>query len=604
MQDSWWVQVFGRLRPGVSESAAAKGLTSILAHSIDGYAGNSAGVVKPPVYLLPGDHGVGLGRAQRATALWVLGGTVGLVLLIACVNLANLLLARAESRQREIAIRLSIGATRGRLVRQLFTESLLLSGLGGIGGLLVSGPLAGFLISHQGGGEPLAFDVRNDVRTLAFTFGVALLAGLAFGLAPAWRATRFGAGGGFKPAGGAVTHSRGRLRFHWLLISAQVAFSMILLVAAGLFLRTLAGLSSIDLGFQPQNILTFRTDASRDGYKNLALATLYDRLRQRLAAIPEVESVVLSEEGLINNSESDGVIYFPGRAGTAAKGHTMIFSCSDSFLTAMRIPILWGRDLAPSDGPNATHAVVINESFRKRYFADEDPIGKTLYWGSPPFPPNEKPFQIVGVARDAHYYSVRVRPEPTMYANYLQLYQGIRGVTFALRSHLPPASLAASVRRAAADVSAALPIADLRTQEEQIRRTLGTERLFAGLLSMFGLLATLLAAIGLYGVLSYSVSRRTAEIGIRMALGATRANVLWQMMQGCLLAVAAGLCAGVPAALSLTRVARSLLYGITPQDIRPFVEAALLLLAVSVISAWIPARRGAAIQPTQALRYE
>src|SRR6185369_2763683 len=219
-------------------------------------------------------------------------------------------------------------------------------------------------------------------------------------------------------------------------------------------------------------------------------------------------------------------------------------------------------------------------------------------------PPDAKPLQIVGVARDAHYYSVREVPSPTIYLNYMQRYLGMRGMTYAIRSPLPPASLGAAVRKAAAEVDAALPIGEVRTQDEQIRKTLGTEQLFAGLVSMFGLLATGLAAIGLYGVLSYAVSRRTAEIGIRMALGATRGNVLWHMMRGGMAAVTAGLAAGVPAALALTRITRSLLYGVTPGDAATFAAAVLVLLAVSAATAWIPAHRGAGIQPTQALRYD
>jgi predicted permease len=268
----------------------------------------------------------------------------------------------------------------------------------------------------------------------------------------------------------------------------------------------------------------------------------------------------------------------------------------------MHIPVIRGRDIAPTDGLGSVRPTVINESFRQQYFPNQDPIGQTFYWGASP-QPGDRPLQIVGVVRDAYYYSVRVKPEPTIYLNYVDRVP-LGAMYFALRSPLPPASLAQAVRRAAGEINSTLPIVEVRTQDEQIQRTLGTERLFAGLLSIFGLLATLLAAIGLYGVLSYAVSRRTAEIGIRMALGATRANVLWHMVRGCLLAVGIGLVAGLPAALALTRIARSLLYGVTPEDVPTFVAACAVLLAVSAAAAWIPARRGAAIQPIQALRYE
>jgi predicted permease len=577
----------------------------LLGQSIDSYAAGEAGIRKPRVLLSPGARGVGASRANFATPFYILGGTVCLVLLIACMNLANLLLARAAARQREIAIRLSIGAGRWRLVRQLFTESVLLSVLGGLAGLLISSPLTQFLLRNQGV-ESLAFDVRTDARTLAFTFGVSLLAGVAFGIAPAWRATRFGSGGALKASGTSVTHSRTRLRFHWLLISAQVAFSLILLVTAGLFARTLAGLASVDLGFQTRNILTFRTDASRGGYKDTALAGLYHRLRLALEAIPGVESVALSQEGLITDTESDGAIYFPARPQQSPRPHTLVMDCSDSFLSAVRIPILRGRDLSRADGPDAPLVAVINESFRQQYFANQDPIGKIFYQGVPPFKREPKPIEIVGVARDAHYYSVREAPAPTIYIDYRQNSKYLGSVVFAIRSPLPQASLGTAIRRAAAAIDPTIPIVDVHTEEEQIRRTLGSEQLFASLVTMFGLLATLLAAIGLYGVLAYAVSRRTSEIGIRIALGASRSNVLWQMIRGSLLTVLVGLAAGIPAALALTRITRSLLFGVQPDDLATLLVSCAILLAVSAAAAaaWIPARRAARIQPTQALRYE
>jgi len=601
--DTWWVQVFGRLRPGTSEAAAASTLTGLLGQSIDSYAGE-AGVKKPRVLLSPGARGVGASRGNFATPFYILGGTVCLVLLIACMNLANLLLARAAARQREIAIRLSIGASRWRLIRQLFTESVLLSALGGLAGLLLSPPLTQFLLRSQGSGEALAFDVRTDVRTLAFTFGVSLLAGVAFGIAPAWRATRVGSGGALRAGGSAVTHSRARLRFHWLLISAQVAFSLILLVTAGLFARTLAGLASVDLGFQTRNILTFRTDASRGGYKGPALANIYDRLRSQLETIPGVESVALSQEGLITNSESDGTVYFPDRPQQSPQPHTLEMDCSDSFLSTVRIPILRGRDLAHSDGAGAPMVAVIDESFRQQYFPNEDPLGKIFYRSALPLRPDAKPIEIVGVARNAHYYSVRESPAPTIYLDYRQGSMYLSSVVFAIRSPLPQAALAPSVRRAAAAIDPTIPIVDVRTEEDQIRTTLGSERLFASLVTMFGVLATLLAAIGLYGVLAYAVSRRTAEIGIRIALGASRSNVLWQMIRGSLLTVLVGLAAGIPAALALTKITRSLLFGVEPGDLATLVAACTILLAVSAAAAWLPARHAARIQPTQALRYE
>jgi len=603
--DNWWVQIFGRLRPGVSDDSAAAALTATLGRTIEDFAGHVPAAGKPPVLLAPGAQGVGLARRRFATALYILGGTVCLVLLIACANLANLLLARAAGREREIAIRLSIGAGRWRLLRQLCTESLLLSCAGGLAGLLLSAPLASFLVRFEGNGQGLAFDVRLDARALAFTFAVSLLTGLLFGSLPAWRATRVDLGAAIKTAGSGATHSRSRLRFSRLLIAAQVAISLILLVGAALFTRTLIGLARVDLGYRPGNLLVFQTDPSRIGYQNHALADLYGRLRAQIAAIPGVESVATSQHGLMQGVESDAGVYVPGRRPQPQVDHAMILSCSDSFLSTMRIPLLYGRDLSTADGPNAGRVAVVNEAFRELFFGSENPIGRIFYLGSGQAPlPDEQPIQIVGVARNAHYTGVRETTSPIVYGPYLQNIQGLHQMTFAIRTVLPPLSLAPAVRRAVAVVDPSVPVVNLRTEEQQIRETLGTERLFAGLVSFFGLMASLFAAIGLYGVMAYSVSRRTAEIGIRMALGASRAKVQWMMIRGSLVTVLFGVAMGVPAAVILARVTRSLLFGITSNDAVSFIAACLMMLAVSAAAAWVPARRAARIEPTTALHYE
>jgi predicted permease len=600
--DTWWVQIFGRLRPGVPGDAAAAALTATLGRVIESYAANVPPAGKPPVLLAPGARGVGLSRAKYATPFYVLGGTVCLVLLIACANLANLLLARASARQREIAIRLSIGAGKGRLIRQFFAESLLLSGLGGLAGLLLSRPLAEFLLRYQGT-QPVSFDVRTDARSLIFTAGVSILSGMAFGLAPAWRSTRFALSDSMK-AGGSVTHSSSRLRFQRVLVVAQVAFSVVLLVTAGLFTRTLIGLARVDLGFRPEGLLTFRTNAATSSRKDAAVATVYERIQRDLAALPGVSSVTLSQEGLIQDSESDSIFYIPGRAPSASKVHALVMTGADSFLATMRIPLLRGRDLAPGDTADSAMVAVVNEAFRKEYFPDQDPIGKIFYLGGDAPGPDKRWVEIVGVARNAHYYSVRETPSPTVYWPYLQHSKGIGQVTFTLRTVAPPLSLAGGTRRTVAAIDPAIPVVDLETEEQQIAETLSTERLFAALVSAFGVLAALLAAIGLYGILAYSVSRRIPEIGIRMALGATGGQVRWMILRGSLATVLAGIAVGVPAALFLTRVTRSLLYGVTSNDSVSMVTAALLMLAVSTAAAWLPVRRAVRVEPTSALRYE
>jgi predicted permease len=595
--DNWWVQIFGRLRPGVSEEAAASAVRATLQHEIEDYSHRTDSSAFPPVLLRSGARGVGLLRNSVLTSIYILSGTVGLVLSIACTNLANLLLARAAGRRREIAVRLSIGASRGRLLRQLFTESLLLSSLGGLSGLLLAKPLSQVLLRFAAGSEPVGLNVSLDARTLAFTLVISLATGLLFGIAPAWRATRVD----LNPAIKAVLTSRGHLGR--VLVSVQVALSVVLLIGAGLFVRTLVSLSNVDLGFRPERVLTFQTDPSRNGIKEQRLADLYVRMIDKIAAIPGVESVGMSQIGLIQGSESDSTIFIPGSKPISGK-QIYILNVSSSFLGTMRIPLILGRGLSPADGPSSPLAAVVNEKFVSRYFPGEDPIGKSFYFGSKAPNSSSHPMEIVGVVKDAHYTGVRDEVPPTGYFPYSQQLPGLRQMTFAIRTALPPLAVAGAVRRAVAEIDRTIPVADLRTEEDQINSSLSTERLFAGLVSAFGGLAALLAAIGLYGVMAYTVARRTAEIGIRMALGANRANVQWLVLRESLLMVVLGLLAGLPAAFALTRFVKTVLFGVTPADPLSFLVALLLMFAVAAAAAWLPARRAARVDPMIALRYE
>jgi len=600
--DNWWVQIFGRLKPGVSDEEAASAVRATLGGAIREYAGNVSDSAIPQVRLAPGARGVGLFRDYWSTRLYILSVTSGLILLIACVNLANLLLARASGRRHEIAVRLSIGASRGRLLRQLFTESLLLAGAGGLLGLILAKPLCRVLLRYAAGSGSLSLDARLDARSLAFTFGLSLLTGVLFGLAPAWRNTRVDLSPAMKSSGHNATASGGRMRIGRILVSAQVALSVLLLVGAGLFVRTLASLSRVDLGFRPERLLTFQTDPSRNGYQGQRLADIYSRMREKIAAIPGVESVGMSQHGLIQGVVSNDNVFIPGRQLKPGDSGTYLLFCSDSFLKTMRIPVILGRDLSPGDGPAAPLVAVVNETFAKQVFPGENPVGETFLLGEKN--PDPQPIRIVGVAKDAHYNGVRAPVTATSYIPYSQRLQGLRQMTFAIRTVLPPLSIAGAVRRAVADIDRSIPVAGLRTEEDQIRDSLGAERLFAGLVGSFGALAALLAAIGLYGVLAYTVAHRTAEIGIRIALGASRGNVQWLVLRESLVTVVLGIFVGAPAALALSRLVRSMLYGVTPADTVSFAAALLLMIAVTAIAAYVPARRAARVDPMVALRYE
>jgi predicted permease len=603
--DNWWVQIFGRLKPGVTDEQAAAALRASLSGIIRGYAGSVADSAIPRVLLAPGARGVGQFREDWSTRLYILSAASALVLLIACVNLANLLLARAARRRREIAVRLSIGAGRGRLVRQLLTESLSLAFAGGLLGVVLAKPLSAVLMRYAGGNGPLGLDARIDLRALAFTFGVSVLTGMLFGIVPAWRTTTIDLQAAMKSTGKGIPESGGRMRFSRLLVSAQVALSVLLLVAAGLFIRTLGSLSRVDLGFQPARLLTFQTDPSRSGYHGQRLADLYARLRDKVAAIPGVESAGMSELGLIQGVVNSTGITMPGRQIGQADPGTLVLYCSDSFLPTMRIPLLLGRNLSVRDGSIDPAAAVVNESFAKRYLAGENPLGKTFALGSRRTEYSDRhPIRIVGVVKDAHYRSVRDPAAPTAYLPYQQMPLGLQQMTFAIRTVIPPQGIAGAVRRAVAEIDPTLAVAELRTQEEQIQDSLGTERLFAALVSSFGALAALLAAIGLYGVLAYAVARRASELGIRIALGASRGNVQRLVLRESLLAVALGMLVGVPAALALTRLLKSMLYGVKATDTMSFVVALVLMIVMTAIAAWAPARRAARVDPMVALRYE
>jgi predicted permease len=600
--DNWWVQIFGRLRPGVSDEEAASAVRATLASAIREYAGNVPDSAIPQVRLASGARGVGLFRDYWSTRLYILSVTSGLILLIACVNLANLLLARASGRRHEIAVRLSIGASRGRLLRQLFTESLLLAGVGGLTGALLAKPLCRVLLHYAAGSGSLSLDMRLDARSLTFTFGLSLLTSVLFGLAPAWRNTRVDLSPAIKSSGHNTTASGGRMRIGRILVSAQVALSVLLLVGAGLFVRTLVSLSRVDLGFRPERLLTFQTDPSRNGYQGQRLADIYSRMREKIGAIPGVESVGMSQHGLIQGVVSNDNVFIPGRQIKPADSETYLLFCSDSFLKTMRIPVILGRDLSPGDGTASPLVAVVNETFAKQVFPGENPVGQTFLLGEKH--PDPHPIRIVGVAKDAHYNGVRASVSATSYIPYSQRLEGLRQMTFAIRTVLPPLSIAGAVRRVVADIDRSIPVAELRTEEDQIRESLGAERLFAGLVGSFGALAALLAAIGLYGVLAYTVARRTAEIGIRIALGASRGNVQWLVLRESLVTVAIGILVGAPAAFALSKLVRSMLFGVTPADTISFAAALLLMIAVTAIAAYVPAQRAARVDPMVALRYE
>lgn len=604
--DRWWVQILGRLRPGVSAVAARSALEATMAQIDQSYPPREDQKKTPwrPV-VEEGAGGIPLVRMQAETPMLILGSVVGLVLLIACANIANLLLARGATRRREVAVRLSIGAGRWRLIRQFLTESLLLASAGAGLGLLLAAPLARACLALSEGNEPLLVDPRIDGRALLFTAVATVLTALLFGLAPALRATRVDLTPALKDGGTGARGLTGHTRLSRMLVMSQVALCVVLLTGAGLFVRTLANLNNMDPGFNPRQLLIFSVDASRSGYEEGRLTELYERIRLRLGAIPGVQAVTLSSTALIANSMSNTSIYLPGEVYVREKEryayHMLVGS---DFLSVLGIPLIEGRDIGERDTPAGVKTAVVNEAFVKEFFGGHGAIGKLFTTSTPGKEKPEPPFEIVGVCGNAKYDNLKRETPATVYVPYVQNSKQIREATFEVRSALPVGALAGAVRAAVAEIDRNVPVADLRSQEEQIRLSLGTERMFASLVGGFGVLAALLAAIGLYGLMAYAVARRQAEIGIRLALGAERYQVQWMVVRDSLMMAAVGLAVGVPAAVALARLVKRSLYGVTPADPGSYVAAGALMLAVATAAAWLPARSAARVDPAKALRCE
>ncbi|HYP05409.1 MAG TPA: ABC transporter permease [Bryobacteraceae bacterium] len=595
---TWWVQIVARMRPGATDAAAAVSAHSALGGVIQTYAA-TPGAVVPQIVLKYAGRGLTLTSDYMRQYIYVLSALVLAILLIACTNLANLLLARTVARSRDVAVRLSLGASRQRILRHTVSEALIIAVLGALVGVVLAAPLLKLLTQWIGADQesiPLAWaDGRVLAVAVALCFATALAASLLPGLragkldlAPALKATHVVGSGG------------GGMRLSRLLIPIQVALSLLLLVAIGLFGQTLLQLAAIDLGFRTDRILTLEADASRNGYKEHRLAAVYEDIREKLAAIPGVESVALSHERLLAGNSSIDKATVLGRPEPAAGGQTHILYCSDSFFSTMRIPLLLGKGLPPGDRSAQPPVAVVNEAFAKRHFGTESPIGQRFTFESPNR--REQQIEIIGVVKNTRYSNVRDDAPAIAHLPYTQNIQRLNRMSFAIRSALPTAALAEAARKTIGSIDPAIPVAKVQTQEDLLNRSIGAERMFAMLVSGFGLLAALLAAIGLYALMAWSASRRTAEIGIRMALGARRYSVQWLVVRQSLMLAALGVAAGIPAAVYLSKYVESMLYGVKPTDPISFVAAVAAMIVVIAAAAWIPARRASRVNAMNALR--
>jgi len=570
---------------------------------------------EPTITLVNAQTGLTGSRTRFANPLYILMFAVGIILLIACSNVAGLMLARAAARQREMALRLALGARRTRIVRQLLTESVMLAAIGGILGVVFaswgSHAIVSFASSNQP--RPLAFATGIDLRVLVFTAAISMLAGVLFGLAPAFRSAGLDLTPALKEGFGVATslgHSAGKpFSIANALVVAQVALAIVVLVGAGLMVRTLENLRSIDVGFDSRNLVIFGIDPSLAGYQDEQIDSFYRDLQGRLAATPGVRSASYSMVPLLSGALLRTIFHWPGTPEDRPS-ESDILRIGPDFFATMHIPFLAGRTFNSSDYDivarhNHTAAsvptpVIVDQAFVAKYLGKENPIGKRF--GQAPADENGPAtpgYEIVGVVRDTKYSDLRRELNPTMY-----IPQSGTGASFEVRTAGDPQALVPAIRRVVRDINPNLPLRDVTTESQQIDRLLFEERLVARLSSFFGSLALVLACIGLYGLLSYEVARRTREIGIRMALGAQVSDVLWLVVKQGIALVLVGGVAGTGVALAVTRYLTSMLYGVRAYDPLTIIAVAALLALVALTACYIPALRAARVDPIVALRHE
>jgi predicted permease len=607
-----WTEVFGRLKPGISREKAQAGLQPLFHQILEGevqqkeFAKASPFVksefLKMHMEVLPGATGRSYLRDSYSKPLLALMAIVALVLLIACSNLANLLIARASARQKEIAVRLALGASRARLIRQLLVESLVLSAAGGALGVvlavLIDGALIGFLPT---GSTPLSLSSTPDWTVLAFTALVAVLAGVVFGLVPALQSTRPRLADTLKDQANAVLRG-GSVRLRKSLVVAQVALSLLLLIGAGLFLQSLRNLKYTDPGFQVRGLVSFSVEPTLNRYDKAWTFDYYRRLRDRLKAIPGVEGETLAMIPVLQDNEWDNWVTIEGytpKQGEPPDPHMQY--CSTDYFASLKIPIVLGRDFTIKDIVGAPKVGIVNQKFAHRYFGGANPLGRHIGMGIDPG--TKMDIEIVGVVGDTKYENMNEEMPHELYIPYTQL-DFVNGMTVYLRAHGDPVDTFNTLRRVVREVDPAVPMYGLRTLDDQVEIALFIQRLLATLSTVFGGVSTLLAALGLYGVMAFMVARRTREIGIRMALGADTGSVVWMVMREVLVLAAAGVAIGVGAAWAATRLIQAQLFGIQATDLSTMAAAALGIVAVAVLSGYLPARRATTIDPVRALRWE
>jgi predicted permease len=594
----------GRLQPGMTPQQAEAAMTALYEKIVDPKQSGGMMAEARPV-LKDGRQGDTDMLSDLSFPLKLLMAIVGLVLLIACANVANLLLGRAAARQKEIAVRLAVGASRMRLIRQLLTESLLLSIIGGAGGLMLALWLTDLLAAYAppNSNTDLALNAKLDLRVLGFTLLLSLLTSLIFGLAPALSASKPDLVPMLKNESGAGGMGARRISLKNFLVITQVALSLVVLISAGLCLKSLRNLNAIDTGFDTAKVFVMSIDLGLGGYDEARGRSFYSQLAERVAALPAVESISLATVVPLGGG---GMIRFierlEGYQAQPDEKLTMEFNIvGENYFNTMGVQLVAGRDFSPQDNATAPKVAIINEAMAQKYWPDSNPIGKHMDWGRGRKTAAQS-LEIIGVARNTKYSNLTEESEPTFYEPLQQWYSS--EMALHVRTAGEAKTLIALVRHEVQALDANLPVFNVKTLAEQKSRSLYTERMAATLLTAFGLLALGLAALGIYGVMAYSVSRRTREIGIRMALGAQVGDVLSLILRQGMALILIGVALGLAGAFAATRLLTSFLYGVSATDLTTFALIALLLTAVAWLACYIPARRATKVDPMIALRYE
>jgi predicted permease len=606
---TYWVQVFARLKPGISPEAARVSLQppfrAMLERELrepgfeEAGADARAAFLRSSLDVQPGAQGRTSLRQSYETPLKVLMAIVAMVLLIACANVANLLLERAAGRQREVAVRMALGARTGQIVRYAIVESVLLAVLGGGVGLLVAAWMTEFLVGFVPTDDSsINLVTTPDLRVLAFTLIVCLATGVLFGLAPALAARRIDPSPTLKHDARGIAAGQRWLRTS--LVIAQVSLSLVLAIGAGQFLRTLLNLRRVDVGLRPSNVIVFAVNPSLNGYDKPRSREFYRSLLDRLQQTPGVEAVGASAIRALDDDWWGGVVSADGESQPVNPVAPSFNLVSPGYLSALGIPLLDGRDFSVDDRTRAARVALVNESFARQYFHGRSPIGRRIAFGPPGTPTD---IEVVGVMKDAKYTNVRDDINPQAFLNNDQN-PDIQSIHVYVKTALDPRHFYQVIRRTVQTLDSHVPVFAMRTMEAQANMTLARERMVTSLTSAFGLLATVLAAIGVYALMAFNVTRRTREIGVRVALGAQRGQVFWLVLRQVMVMVAIGTAVGVPVAWSLVSLVRAQLYGVQPWDWISTSAAAVTLVGVAALAGFVPARRATAIDPIQALRTE